>query len=216
MADFGWMPRKAPLGVRVASSDLGSAHVTAHKSGRVSGPHQKLSRMPVNFQVPAFPRNFDSPTTSRISATRPSQWPRFRECILSRCYFRNFDPRPPICSNRRSVAARKIVGEGKVLLGRDTGLLGTWQQTERRRNRELATAVEKSWSKFAFNSEHLLTCSLQAWCPRWQAQDDPGSPSVRAIPSLTTKTDTDRPSNPESRTCLRTRRLTEDNTVVPS
>jgi hypothetical protein len=40
----------------------------------------------------------------------------------------------------------------------------------------------------------------QAWCPRWQAQDDPGSPSVRAIPFLRARRPIlDRRSRPDSR-----------------
>ncbi len=44
-----------------------------------------------------------------------------------------------------------------------------------------AAAIEKL---LANSSSFPLMSASQAWCPRWQAQDDPGSPSVRAIPFL--------------------------------
>jgi hypothetical protein len=55
-----------------------------------------------------------------------------------------------------------------------------------------AAVIEKLPAKFGRMVANLCQ---QAWCPRWQAQDDPGSPSVRTIPFLPAedRSSTDRP-----------------------
>lgn len=97
-------------------------------------------------------------------------------------------------------------------------LCGTTYRQTRKRNRHCCTGSEcdssmkndgirqKTANRLAGTSNNwrlCLTnnCALQSWCPWWQAQDDPGSPSVRlrnpySFPSHTNHSQDRRPTDP--------------------
>ncbi len=101
--------------VRVLPFPSHRLHVTAHKSGRVSGTHQKLSRIAVNFQVPLlFSEISTPPSSSRSSATRHSQWPRFREYMPSYCCLRISRSATAKCRTAALQCSGKSGEEGKL------------------------------------------------------------------------------------------------------
>jgi hypothetical protein len=126
--------RKLPSGLGLCHPILEGVHVTAHKFGRVFGPHQKLSRIAVNFQVPSFPEI--STPHRQVAIPQPDihNGQDFVSAFRLVAFCAVSDQQSPIRSNRRSAAARDSEVEGKC----GVGGLRSWRAGK---SREVAEAT---------------------------------------------------------------------------